>query len=544
MMKLVLLLVFSGMTCSEGDEGPQPADSACEMYTDMKELAVSEGEALHIMPDGLHGSTWDHDQHNLFSWRRGQAHFSSSEAERIHHHGPTLLFLPLSVNDSGLYIARLNYSGKCHIFHVPVFVQLASVPLGKHRLYTPIRASDSNPTIPCPEQVADLCKDLKGVLSWYRNFSLLAGEELPGLQLQRATKADDAVYTCKCVWRHNQKDYYSTASRQLQMREKTTFQDIRIVRPTTTELPVQPGSPLEIECVAFFGTNMTSGYEVWWEKNNLSVTGMEGYNQTFSRTGEYFSSTLTIHKVLTSDLHASFRCRASNGVETRSHALSLKPAESWTYLVVALVCVAIVLAAVVIKYFTVDLVLFSRRFLRCTRARNDGLQYDVYVVYHPQEESKAILNQFLSQALPLVLERKCDYRVFIHGRDDTPGEDRLEQVEERVRLSRRLMVVRPPGSGVNKALSSAPSSPAGLDIDWLVGLHQETRVILVQLGEVGPRGHTHVSAALQHLVHKRVPLYWQEDSPGAAHWNSRFWKRVRYAMPTPPPASHPSSSVV
>ncbi|CAL8266702.1 unnamed protein product [Lota lota] len=536
MMKLlVLLLVFCGVTCAEGDE-------------DMKSLAVTEGEALRIIPDGLQKTIWNDSQHDLFTWQRqmnrsGDTYFSSSEEERIHHHGPALFFLPLSVNDTGLYIARLNILRKCHIFHVPLRVMSASVPLGKYRLYTPITVSDSNPRILCPEQVADMCKDLKGVLSWYRNSSLMAGEELPVLQLQGHNMADAAVYMCRCTWRHNDKEYYSTASRELQMMEKLAYHEIQIIQPTTTELTVHPGSSLEIKCVAFFGTNIKTGCEVWWEKNNHSMSGMEGYHQTFFREMEepskktFCSSTLIINKVQGSDLHTSFRCRASNHLETRFHTLSIKPAESATYLVVALVCASIVflLAAVTIKYFFVDLVLFSRRFLRCSKASNDGSRYDVYVVYHSQKESKAILNRFLSQALPHVLEQKCGYRVFIHGRNDIPRADRLEQVEEQVRLCKRLMVVLTPGLEIHETLGFPPSSPVGDDMDWQVGLNQalvkEMRVILVQLGEVGPQGYTHLSPNLQHLFHKRVPLCWREDSPGAADWNSRFWKRVRYAMP-------------
>ncbi|KAK0140250.1 Interleukin-1 receptor-like 1 [Merluccius polli] len=559
MMKLlVLLLVFSGMICSEGDQGsrepPGPLEPTCEMYTDM-EFSVTEGEALRIIPDSLKNSIWTDSQHNLFTWhcqsKQGNTSFSDKEEERIHHHGPALLFLPLFLNDSGLYIAQLNFLGKCHTFHVPIRVVSASVPLGKHRLYTPILASDSNVKIPCPEQVADLCKDLKGRLHWFNNSTLRNGENLPDLQLQGPFKTDD-IYTCTCTWEHNNKIYNSTASRKLQISEKPAFQEIQIIHPTTTELTVHPGSPQEIKCVAFFGTNIEAGYEVWWEKNNYSVSGLEGYNQTFSRELEepskksFFSSTLTINKVQASDLHTSFTCRASHHVETRSHTLHLKPAQSQPYLGVALVCAGIVFLLAATKYFAVDLVLFSRRFLRCTKAHNDGSRYDVYVVYHPQKESKAIQNQFLSQALPLVLEQKCGYRVFIHGRDDISREDRLEQVKERMRLSRRLMVVLTPGLEVNETLGSSSSSPAVVDFDWQLGLHQtmvqEMRVILVQLGEVGPQGNTHLPAPLQHLVHKRVPLYWQEDSPGAAHWNSHFWKRVRYAMPSA--TTKQSSSVV
>ena len=55
----------------------------------------------------------------------------------------------------------------------------------------------------------------------------------------------------------------------------------------------------------------------------------------------------------------------------------------------------------------------------------DGSQYDVYVVYHSQKESKAmdkVLSQFLYRALPQVLEQKCGFRIFIHDRDAIPGE--------------------------------------------------------------------------------------------------------------------------
>ena len=76
----------------------------------MKTFFVTEGEALRIVPDGLQGSNWNDSQHDLFTWHRqdGETNFSSSEEERIHQHGPALFFLPLSINDTGHYIARYD----------------------------------------------------------------------------------------------------------------------------------------------------------------------------------------------------------------------------------------------------------------------------------------------------------------------------------------------------------------------------------------------------------------------------------------------------
>ncbi|CAL8286738.1 unnamed protein product [Lota lota] len=555
MIKLfVLLLVFSGVLYSCDIPG-----SPTEMYTDMKCLHIAEGEGLQIVPDGLKGVDKDKHPLNMVTWQHEQVAISSSEEERIHHHGPALLFLPVSVNDSGLYIARLTVSGKCHIFHVPVSVELAEI--NSH--YIPTEVSDSNPRITCPDIVVDTCKDFKGVLSWDRNSSLIAGENNRVLRLLGATKADNALYTCRCTWSHNMTLYNTTASQELKIKGQN-FQTLKMRseesgpccgRPTASGS--SPGFPLSIKCKSLFGTNVYTECNVAWEKNNHSVSGMDGYSEVFSSNTEepskksFCSSTLIIDKVQESDLKASFRCRAKNLVETEYHTLTLKAAESLTNLVVAMICVSAVflLATTAIKYFAVDLVLFSRRFLPCTKARNDGSQYDVYVVWHSQKESKAteeILNKFLYRALPRVLEQKCGYRVFIHGRDDIPGEDRLKQVEGRVKLSRRLMVVLTPGSEVNKTLGYSPSSPAGVAVDWQIGLHyallQEIRVILVQLGDMGPQGYTHLSPTLQHLVRKCAPLCWRKDSPDATHWNSRFWKRVRYAMPTA--SDKPSSSSV
>ncbi|XP_014872929.1 interleukin-1 receptor-like 1 [Poecilia latipinna] len=552
----LLLSVVMVMSPSDGISGT--SDSSC-FHLDQDRYKVIEGEAFYYVPFDMDDPNLPDENITWFKKGSEVMNITTDETHRIHYHGGALLFLNISTDDAGYYSARhIEPSGECFYYHLKI--EVFSETSRENLTYGAIRNSAQNINIPCPQPVKDTCKTFNGNFTWFKGKNLKPSEHRESLWVTDAKKDDEDIYTCICTWTHNHKLYNSSGSRRLFVLKRAIFRNATIVSPTSKEQLADEGSSVKLNCTVYCGNNAERDCEATWWVNGKPAKQMDGYNETSTVDIEdpskrtFSTAILTIQRVSAEDFQKKFQCKVSGFYTANSVTLTLKQRESIIPLIVSGMCVFViaVFAALLVKYFAIDLALLFRPYFSPGKCNEDMKMYDAYVVYQTQsldKETEDKLSNFVTKTLPSVLEEKCGYRLFIQGRDDIPGEDRVELAERCIKQSRRLMVILTPGSGPEMMENPTSDQTSAIEFDWQVGLHhalvqREMSVILIQLGEMGPQGYSHLPPGLQHLIRQSAPIRWPKGSRAASKCSSRFWKRVRYLMPVRPARKRDSSAII
>lgn len=545
-----LLILFTVMWTATDSE---PVEVDCD-DPELETVFLTQGESLWFVPMGA-----DRLPNEQFTWYRnstGQVmSVSTEEAERVHYHGQALCLLNATFDQSGCYLAWYKkLDGTFSKYYVNITVVFLNNTL---RLYNGVVNADQNKKVTCPTPISKMCRQLNGSFSWYKDGVILQDEHENYTLVKNYKKDDDGLYDCVCSWTHNQQQYKTTGSKPLKGKEQTIYPPLKILAPSVKEQLTDKGAKVLLNCTVFCGTNVPLNHcLVQWRASTTNLTREAGYTRTQQNNPNTSKRTivteiLTIERVTARDFEEVFECVGRGFYGHESITVRLKPRQSVVPLLVggAFVFCFSVFVAVMVKCFAVDLALLFRQCFPFRIGDKDSKAFDAYVVYQLQTQEKPTedsLCRLVTHDLPHILEQKCGYRLFIHGRDDVPGEDRLELVEERIRKSRRLIVILTPGSGSEVTESYNGSALGGYD--WQVGLHQalvqrDLSVILIQLGDTGPGGYSHLPPGLQHLIQRSAPLRWPQETQ-AARMNSRFWKRVRYLMPATPVNRYPLSTVI
>ncbi|XP_068602712.1 uncharacterized protein [Brachionichthys hirsutus] len=545
-----LLVIFAAMIPSECSDHPGCADCAVERFN------LVEGEAFYFVPKclGEQDPSGDH-----VTWHRNNSRMepiSTDKNESVHFHGASLFFLDLRTESSGSYACRYEGASGCH--NVYLKIQVFKNRTDQALLYGSIRNSDVNKKVTCPEVVRFTCRTLGGNFTWMKDFKLLHDHSDATLWVRKATKKDEGIYTCACTWTYNRKEYTCSASKGLIYIKQSVHLVPEFIAPASNEQLADEGFPISLNCSVLCGTNVEAHCKASW-----NVVQTSGYNETTQTVTDSQSeatistAVLTIEKVTAQDFQTDFECVGEGFYKVLSKTVKLKRRDSVIPLVVRGVCVLLICVSttLVVKCAATDLALFFRPYFPRKTQNKDKKVYDAYVVFQMQSINKAAedtLCRFVA-VLTSVLEKKCRYQLFIHGRDDLPGEDSVELVVDRIKQSRRLMVILPPGSGSGSnnpeqhLVSPQTSAMGGFACQmglYHVLVQRDMGVILIQLSHAGPEEYLHLPPGLQHLIRCSAPLRWPEGSRGASAWNSRFWKRVRYLMPATPAGTCPVPDII
>ncbi|XP_075594784.1 interleukin-1 receptor type 1 isoform X2 [Balearica regulorum gibbericeps] len=160
----------------------------------------------------------------------------------------------------------------------------------------------------------------------------------------------------------------------------------------------------------------------------------------------------------------------------------------------------------------------------------DGKIYDACVLYTKSSRGRSFyrLETFVHRILPDVLEQQCGYNLFILGRDDSPGEAVVSVADETVKQSRRLMIIL--GSEASSCCLLEDTSEQQLAM-YNALIRDGIQVILIEIDEI--QDYTSMPESIKYIKQKHGAIQWKGDfSEKSCSANTRFWKYVRYQMPS------------
>ncbi|XP_057707935.1 interleukin-1 receptor type 1-like [Corythoichthys intestinalis] len=360
------------------------------------------------------------------------------------------------------------------------------------------------------------------------------------MMLRKITLEDGGTYTCLVDVSIDGKNYTSARSIKLDIDDFTFPSEPKVIQQQEKVLAVNLGARVELKCLALVKPDKE--LLVFWMVNGTfadvdpelqeSFLSIQKQNQTF---GE---STLTISRVLPRFLNVSIRCRIQNSQGAEDcFMLCLSPAnQTWFHSGVAVGVASLLLfllLVLLLSYFKVDVVLAYRKISGYFVIQQDADQipYDALVSAVPASgTSWSTAADFALRTLPSQLEDRHGYRLFIAGRDDSPGEATQDAMAAAVRKCHRLIIVVA-SAEEDEARARQPFNleERHLSYEQKLGLYDAlTRntptVILVEID--GPVDYGHLPQSLGFIKRRQGALIWRKNNS-----NRVFWKKLRFLMP-------------
>ncbi|NXN90485.1 IL1R1 protein, partial [Bombycilla garrulus] len=524
----------------------------CEAYDVMlRQSLVPDGQPLAIKcsPE----KSWKNRDYNLTWYKVGnQTAVPRDKLSRVHQQKNLIWFLPAMLEDSGDYecvIRNLtNYKKMCT--KVTVFERIDGLCLNEKFAVEEVIFTSSSAKVVCPH--LDFFRKEKNVqpVRWYKDCQLLEGKRFAlsnsDLIIFNVTVHDRGNYTCETTYTYSGKQYNISRDISLIVGVTPPKKPPEIIYPRNNSIEVELGTQVTVDC----NTTGADGYEhlhghLW---SLALLTLVNSFPECHILLGEtspdgrpVHSVKLIISEVSREDYEQPFVCQASNAFGQVASYIILKHRvpDIQIWLTGGLISLLILtfITLIIYKIFKIDLVLWYRNSVCALTSKEemfvfvlDGKVYDAYVLYTKSSEgrSNCCLEAFVCRILPDVLEKQCGYNLFILGRDDLPGEAVVSVADETLRQSRRLMIVLE--SETSRCSLFEDSSEQQLAM-YNALIRDGIRVILIEMGEI--QDYTSMPESIRYMKQKHGAIQWKGDfSEKSCSANTRFWKNVRYQMPS------------
>ncbi|XP_059695528.1 interleukin-1 receptor type 1-like isoform X3 [Haemorhous mexicanus] len=462
----------------------------CEAYDVMlKQSLVPVGQPLAIKCS-LEKSLKSGD-YNLTWYKVGNKRaVPRDKLSRVHQQKNLIWFLPAMLEDSGDYecVIRNLTSCKKMCTKVTVFERIDGLCLNEKFAVEEVIFTSSSAKVVCPH--LDYFRKEKNIhpVHWYKDCQLLEGERFvlsnSDLIIFNVTVHDGGNYTCETTYTYNGKQYNISRDISLVVEVTPPKKPPEITYPRNNSIEVELGSRVTVDC----NTTGADGYEVYWTGNGVYIDVFHMsriiaslYEGETSYDGRpMYSVKLIISEVSSEDYEQPFVCQASNAFGQVASYIILKHRvpDIRRWLTGGLVSLLILtfITLIIYKIFKIDLVLWYRSSV-CALTSKEAV---------------------------------------------------VSVADETLKQSRRLMIIL--GSERSRCCLLEDTSEQQLAM-YNALIRDGIQVILIEMGEI--QDYTSMPESIRYVKQKHGAIQWKGDfSEKSCSANTRFWKNVRYQMPS------------
>ncbi|XP_072193465.1 interleukin-1 receptor type 1-like isoform X3 [Excalfactoria chinensis] len=489
-----------------------------------------------------------HSDYNLTWYKNGSnTPITTERHARIHQRNGLLWFIPATLEDSGLYeceVRSLNRT-KQKIINLKVFKNDNGMCFNGEMKYDQIVKSANSGKIICPD--LENFKDEDNInpeIHWYKECKsgfledkrLVLAEGENAILILNVTVQDKGNYTCRMVYTYMGKQYNVSRTMNLEVKESPLKMRPEFIYPNNNTVEVELGSHVVMECNVSSGVY---GLLPYWQVNDEDVDSFDSsYREQFYEEGlphgiAVSGTKFNISEVKLKDYAYKFFCHfIYDSQEFTSYIKLEHPVQNIQgYLIGGGISLIFLLFLVLIIYkiFKIDIVLWYRSSCHPLLGEKDGKIYDAYVLYPKNRESCLYSSDiFALKILPEVLERQCGYKLFIFGRNDLAGEAVISITDEKIHQSRRVIIILVPEPSCYGILEDASEKHLAV---YNALIQDGIKIILIELEKI--EDYANMPESIKYVKQKYGAIRWKGDFSERSHSAStRFWKKVRYHMPS------------